>query len=268
MRKIVDKDGNDAGFLTLPERMLEEAMGKGAIIHFQSKVISLATTSQNTIVLQLAGGRLVEAKYVLLNIPQGPIIEMLRNSGPPFRTSFPEPLYNPVSFDVMKLYVHYEDAWWRNDLGLESGHFGNKNHQNMELRSMVKWHCCRTQLLFLVATTMVMCVATFQEGVVEVSCRLSSLLAALLSTICLSIVSVVEMLQLSRSQTPPRSTSTCLRASMLLLWLYTARHLLPTMLLRRLPGCCLTLVSWLYGERVSMASTLAAILPRLGVILR
>merc|ERR1719389_151959 len=39
----------------------------------------------------------------------------------------PEPLYIPMSFPIMKLYVHYQDAWWRNDLGLVSGPFVNGN---------------------------------------------------------------------------------------------------------------------------------------------
>merc|ERR1712050_35120 len=35
------------------------------------------------------------------------------------------PLYNPVGYPLMKIYVHYDDAWWRNDLGLVSGTFHN-----------------------------------------------------------------------------------------------------------------------------------------------
>merc|ERR1719401_1386994 len=76
-------------------------------------------------IIRLQGGEQVVAKSVLLNIPQRPVIELLRSSGGHISEIFPEPLYKPVSFPIMKLYVHYDDAWWRNYLGLVSGPFFN-----------------------------------------------------------------------------------------------------------------------------------------------
>jgi len=51
--------------------------------------------------------------------------ELLRRSDHSIANVFPRALYTPISFPVMKLYVHYDDAWWRNYLGLEAGHFFN-----------------------------------------------------------------------------------------------------------------------------------------------
>jgi len=62
---------------------------------------------------------------VLLNLPQRPAIELLRRSGGAVGSVFPRPLYEPVSFPIFKFYVHYDDAWWVNDLSLTSGPFYN-----------------------------------------------------------------------------------------------------------------------------------------------
>jgi len=69
----------------------------------------------------------VVAGAVLLNVPQRPLLQIIRQSGPPFSSSYSPPLYAPASFGIMKLYVYYEDAWWRNDLGLHAGMFNNTN---------------------------------------------------------------------------------------------------------------------------------------------
>jgi len=58
-------------------------------------------------------------------LPQGPVVELLRRSSGAIASTFPRPLYDPVAFPIMKLYVHYDDAWWRNDLGLVAGAFYN-----------------------------------------------------------------------------------------------------------------------------------------------
>mmetsp|Transcript_49458 Transcript_49458/g.117685 ORF Transcript_49458/g.117685 Transcript_49458/m.117685 type:complete len:486 (-) Transcript_49458:156-1613(-) len=134
MRKLVDKEGNDAGYLTLPETLLQKAMERGAKVSYNSKVVGLFGNSKNesakdssAVFLKIAGGGVVKAKAVLLNIAQGPALELLRHSGMPFAAEDPDPLYDPTTEDLMKLYVHYDDAWWRNDLGLKAGHFQNGN---------------------------------------------------------------------------------------------------------------------------------------------
>mmetsp|Transcript_64044 Transcript_64044/g.119003 ORF Transcript_64044/g.119003 Transcript_64044/m.119003 type:complete len:486 (+) Transcript_64044:58-1515(+) len=132
MRKIVDEEGNDAGYLTLPETLLEKATELGATVSYNSKVVGLAGAGKSDgtyplVMLQIADGRKVLAKAVVLNIPQGPALELLRHSAAPFDAEDPDVLYDPTTEDLMKLYIHYDDAWWINDLGLKSGRFQNEN---------------------------------------------------------------------------------------------------------------------------------------------
>jgi hypothetical protein len=126
MRILVDDKGYKVGYLTLVEEMLAHAKSKGADIHFNTTVRGIAGNGTG-VQLQLDTGAVVTANAVLLNIPQRPLLKLLRNSGQPFSSVFPAPLYDPVPFNIMKLYVHYEDAWWRNYLGLNSGFFENNN---------------------------------------------------------------------------------------------------------------------------------------------
>jgi len=113
--------------LTLVEKMLELAEASGAEVRYTAKVIGLASIAENggPLTLRLQTGEEVLADAVLLNLPQGPAVELLRRSSGAFASIFPRPLYDPVSFPIMKLYVHYDDAWWRNDLGLVAGAFHN-----------------------------------------------------------------------------------------------------------------------------------------------
>lgn len=131
MHKIVDKEGNDAGYLTFVEQMLHNATLHGAQVHFNAKVVGISSSSNGTLGVKLASGKEYAVETILLNIPQHPIIELLRNSSGPISTMFPRALYNPISDSIMKLYVHYNDAWWRNDIGLVAGSFRNgpKEHK-------------------------------------------------------------------------------------------------------------------------------------------
>lgn len=124
MHKIVDSHGKDAGFLTFIERMLNISVSNGARVRYNTRVVGLAG-SEEKVTLRLEGGEEVEAKAALLNIPQRPAIELLRGSAQPIAAIFPAPLYAAVSFPILKLYVHYDDAWWRNYLGLTAGFFCN-----------------------------------------------------------------------------------------------------------------------------------------------
>jgi len=127
MHKVVDAHGEDAGYLTFIERMLDIAIAHGAKVRYNIRIVGLGVLEgpAKTISVRLADGGEVFVKSVLFNIPQRPLIELLRNSAAPIAAIFPRPLYDQVSFPIMKLYVHYDDAWWRNDLGLTSGQFLN-----------------------------------------------------------------------------------------------------------------------------------------------
>lgn len=126
MRKIVDANGNDAGYLTLVETLLERAIKNGAQVQYHTEVLGLGGNSSD-VQLQVTGGKMVRAHAVLLNLPQSVLLRLLRKSEGPITKSFPSPLYVPMAFPIMKLYVHYEDAWWRNYLGLVAGPFANGN---------------------------------------------------------------------------------------------------------------------------------------------
>lgn len=127
MHKLVDPGGHNIGYLTLPEVMLARAASHGAKILYRTGVSALSGGDSSGVDLKLFNGEIVHAGSVLLNLPQAPLLKLLRRSGSPFADVFPAPLYEVASFDIMKLYVHYEDAWWRNDLGLVAGAFVNGN---------------------------------------------------------------------------------------------------------------------------------------------
>eukprot|EP00746_Dinoflagellata_sp_MGD_P111992 gnl/MRDRNA2_/MRDRNA2_48863_c0_seq1.p1 gnl/MRDRNA2_/MRDRNA2_48863_c0~~gnl/MRDRNA2_/MRDRNA2_48863_c0_seq1.p1 ORF type:complete len:543 (-),score=109.88 gnl/MRDRNA2_/MRDRNA2_48863_c0_seq1:141-1619(-) len=126
LRKLVDTNGHAVGYLTLVEAMLDHAVKLGAELKYNTKVLGLGGNSSD-IQLHLANGDTIHARSVLLNLPQDVLLKLLRKSEGPITDFFPAPLYKPSSFPIMKLYVHYEDAWWRNDLGLLTGPFVNSN---------------------------------------------------------------------------------------------------------------------------------------------
>ncbi|CAE8622004.1 unnamed protein product [Polarella glacialis] len=140
MRKLTDADGQNIGYLTLVETMLSRATQKGARIWFQTEVTALSAANSSSVQVQVADGRVFNAGAVLLNIPQMPVLKLLRQSGEPFSSMFPEPLYAPASFPIMKLYLHYEDAWWRNYLGLVSGPFENANASPNSSSAVINIH--------------------------------------------------------------------------------------------------------------------------------
>jgi len=128
MRVIVDDHGEDAGYLTLVETMLHRAESSGAVVRFGAEVVGLGLLGAKPsegMVVRIKNGEEFAASDVMLNLPQRPAIELLRRSGGAVSSVFPRPLYDPVSFPLFKFYVHYDDAWWVNDLGHVSGAFYN-----------------------------------------------------------------------------------------------------------------------------------------------
>jgi len=87
------------------------------------------------VALRLEGGEVVSAGAIVLNVPQGPMLQILRASSAPFSTAAPRPLYAPVTYPIMKLYVHYDDAWWRNYLNLTAGPFFNPEPADVDPQS-------------------------------------------------------------------------------------------------------------------------------------
>lgn len=125
MHKVVDENGHNAGYLTFVERLLALSEESGAEVRYGAQVVALSAEPNmgSPLALRLASGEEVRAEAVVLNMPQNPVLQLLRSSPPPFSTIFPAPLYDPISYPIMKFYVHYEDAWWRNYLNHTAGFF-------------------------------------------------------------------------------------------------------------------------------------------------
>jgi len=126
MRVLRDEHGHNIGYLTLVEKMLERAEALGAEVFYSARVTALEKTGDaGAVAILVESGERVEAKAAIMNMPQGPLLKVLRNSGAPFATSFPGELYATMPFPIMKFYIHYDDAWWINDLNHTAGAFSN-----------------------------------------------------------------------------------------------------------------------------------------------
>merc|ERR1712176_1405347 len=98
-------------------------------IFYNHKLVSLNQQSSNSsgpsqVLLELRGKNgphLVSANSVILNLPQLPLLRVLGAPSSPFVP--PSALFAPTTHAIMKLYIYYEDAWWRNYLNLTSGNF-------------------------------------------------------------------------------------------------------------------------------------------------
>lgn len=130
LAKISDGHGEDAGYLTFVERLVLAAQGTGRMtLHLGHELLRLerhAASGAHT--LHFAHGAKVIAQHVILNMPQYPLMRVLgRSSGlsPLGDGATPPVLHTATAYPMFKLYVHYDDAWWRNDLGLTAGFFNN-----------------------------------------------------------------------------------------------------------------------------------------------
>jgi len=131
LRKIIDMDGQNAGYATFVETMVEKLKGlDGFKMQFNEELVAIqASQSGGRIRLDFASGLTVSTGKVLLNLPQLPLLKVLDNSEGLFDAAgVPPALQVPTPMDGVKLYVHYTNAWWRNILNLTSGSFGLDMH--------------------------------------------------------------------------------------------------------------------------------------------
>jgi len=128
LAKIVDDQGEDRGYLTFVEQLvaLVEASDFGRVM-MRHELESMHLADGGGYELRFANGAVARAAHVILNVPQHPLLRILARStgvGPgPGATA--DALHAVIAFPLMKLYVHYTDAWWRNALGLDAGPFNN-----------------------------------------------------------------------------------------------------------------------------------------------
>lgn len=142
MRKIVDSDGHSAGYATFVEQLAKIATDSGRLsIFLEHDVFSLQKATpedaNGPILLSVRGpgGRLrVPTSKVLLNVPQMPLLRILQGNSEVASDFAPSAaVFAPISYPLMKLYIHYEDAWWRNYLN-HTGHTFD-NLKNMDTSS-------------------------------------------------------------------------------------------------------------------------------------
>ena len=132
VRKIVDADGQNAGYATFVEAMHGQLI-KYANFHMVlgEELVSMdpLASGSSGVLLTFASGQTVSAAKVLLNLPQLPLLKVLDHSELLLRqTGMPPALQAPAPMDGVKLYVHYQNAWWINLLNLTSGEFGVDMH--------------------------------------------------------------------------------------------------------------------------------------------
>lgn len=141
MRKIVDAKGHNAGYATFVETLAMRAAESGRLaIFLNHEVVRIEKgTNAYPLVLHVQDSSMnvleVTTGAVLLNLPQLPLLRLLHASSDADPSMIPSPaLFAPATYPIMKLYVHYEDAWWRNYLNF-TGHVFD-NLANFDLSSV------------------------------------------------------------------------------------------------------------------------------------
>jgi len=128
MRKIVDDEGQNAGYAAFVEEMQRQAEEKGVRFYFNTTVTSLGLEGYDILVRASDHNSntslIIKSQNVLLNLPMRPLTRLLFNSDPEvLQFGYPDVLSEVRPQSGIKLYVHYEDAWWRNYLNLSIGMF-------------------------------------------------------------------------------------------------------------------------------------------------
>ena len=142
---IATEEGSDrkAGFTTFVEEMMDRLVRAGArwFPNYELKAIVQVSASADK-QLTFGNGAQAVASKLILNMPQRhaqrPLLKVLRASSLPTGAldsgSF-EALHTVATELVSKVYLYYSDAWWINDLGLNSGSFElSGDAANMEVK--------------------------------------------------------------------------------------------------------------------------------------
>jgi hypothetical protein len=127
---IVGDTGEKIGFATFVEEMMSRLIEQGVCYYPRHELVSLdRDEALETTTLHFANGVVATASSdVILNIPQRPLLKVLRKSNIPFLGEAQEEehvydsMHSVQSEVVTKLYLYYEDAWWYK-LGLYQGDF-------------------------------------------------------------------------------------------------------------------------------------------------
>ena len=125
---IVDRNGTKLGFTTFVEKMMEIVVDKGARYFPRHSLSSFHTNVTGVIAhtLYFSNGIVATASDVILNVPQQPLLRILRESTWPMNDDHVKQVYDAVHSVqpevVTKLYLYYSNAWWPK-LGLINGEY-------------------------------------------------------------------------------------------------------------------------------------------------
>lgn len=130
LSKIVDSKGRNAGMVSLIDAMALDSPPR--VRYFlKSSVERLAPEKGSGFTVDFSNGSSAQVKSLILALPQQPLLSILRSS-PSLTSTLSRvgltnlrALHRVRASAAVKMYVLYEDAWWRNELNLTSGDFNN-----------------------------------------------------------------------------------------------------------------------------------------------
>jgi len=122
---IVDKDGSKDGFASMPEALMKKLSDAGArwFPLFELESMKQEAAKGATELTFKNGAKATAKAHVILNIPQRPLLKIVRASSLPeggVSESTYRALHTVQTEIVTKLYMYYPDAWWYN-LNLTQG---------------------------------------------------------------------------------------------------------------------------------------------------
>lgn len=140
---IVGDNGQKIGFASFVEKMMQILIDDGACAFFRHELSSIDSDSADgEKKLTFANGVHATAEQVILNVPQRPLLKIVRKSVLPLQqaeeTAILDSLHSVQTEIATKLYLYYEDAWWYK-LGLTDGEYSMQGDaRNMML--MGRYH--------------------------------------------------------------------------------------------------------------------------------
>lgn len=108
---LVDEENNDAGYLTFVEKAMNVSMKLGLHLYLEHELVKLEVNVDGATQLLFSNGKVASAGQLVLNIPQRPLLKILQTSNW-LDQKINDALFVPTDYPLMKLYVHYDDAWW------------------------------------------------------------------------------------------------------------------------------------------------------------
>ena len=119
---ITDGNGNEIGYATSTEQLLNLVVSKGARIYYNYELVSIYrdTTVSTSAKLVFANGDTTIAKTVFLNIPTTSMFELSHDSiiftGANATVRQAMNLFIPQA--AVKMYGYYDNAWWKTSLDM------------------------------------------------------------------------------------------------------------------------------------------------------